>query len=571
MPARVAELADALDLGSSGVTLGGSSPPSRTTRFPDRPMTEQSCNCDAPSAPSRLHAEIDELFNLNPDRADMRREHMLALAEQCPPECFEEFSRRARKLVDSYLEAPWKAAGRGVLGQYFEAVRHGAQRLIDRGELAGTALSSETDEGGDRPRQALQPLRDAGSRERGRILHEARIPTTLNAAVDAYRNRASRVSSVLEVMFCILLRIDRDAAFDWHLALVDQCRDNLDPELMRDLLRAWRTALPLPKNVREQVLSWSTNPEFLREWPAVVRQADALLQRTALGLLGTSPAPSNSHLRLLHALAREDRASRAELRRWLDVAIQSLGETIDFFVRTADLTPERDSDAADGRPDWSRPAVIRELESIEALYPSLLLLADIVLRTPDGAANFAYALFGFTEGGWHRWRAGLEAHAREVVTNLFLRNLREHRSAVPAIERLTFGNENLLLKLKGHLDLMSGQFLSIADRDAAAGELAPYYASFREQEFLAREVTRRYRRLMRVLHGDNLNRIVGDQAERFAESAALRELSSLAAEARAYLSHRRDLHAPLNDTLAAEADFMHMIRRQRAAAIRRMK
>jgi hypothetical protein len=30
LSARVAELADALDLGSSGVTYGGSSPPSRT-------------------------------------------------------------------------------------------------------------------------------------------------------------------------------------------------------------------------------------------------------------------------------------------------------------------------------------------------------------------------------------------------------------------------------------------------------------------------------------------------------------------------------------------------------------
>ncbi|MFW6367372.1 MAG: hypothetical protein ACOC0L_01770 [bacterium] len=535
-------------------------------------MTEHLPNRDASNVTARLHAEVDELFTLNPDRADMRREHMIALAEQCPADCFEQFSERAKALVDSYLKAPWKAAGRSILDQYFEAVSRSAQRLIDQGELTDTALKSGTDEkDGERSRQALQPLRNADAKEWPRIMDEARIPQTLSAAADAYRNRASRVSGVLELMFRILLRIDRDAAFDWQMSLADRQRDNPDPELIRDLLRAWHTALPLPRDVCERVLTWSTLPELLRDWPAVVRQADALLQRTALELLAASPTPSNSHLRLLHTLAGDSRPSRAELRRWLDVALQSLGETIEFFVRMADLTPERECEGALCRSDWSRAAVVRELESIEALYPRLLLLADLVLRTPDGAANFAYSLFGFTEEGWRRWREGLETYAREVINHQFLRNLREQRSVAPIIERLTFGNENLLLKLKGHLDLMSGQFLSIADRDAAARELAPYYASFREQEFLAREITRRYRRLMRVLHADNLNRIIGDQAERFVESRALRELSSLAAEARAYLGHRRNLHAPLEDTLAAEADFIYTIRRQRADVIRRMK
>ena len=161
-------------------------------------------------AADRLHVEVDALFDLNPDRANMRRETMIALAEDCPGERFDEFAERARELVDAYLSTPWKAAGRGILTQYFEAIRTSARRLIDRGDLSETVLQPDKDAEADPARQALQPARNAPSAEWCRLMREARIPPTLGAAVDAYRNRASRVSGVFEVMLCVLQAIDRD-------------------------------------------------------------------------------------------------------------------------------------------------------------------------------------------------------------------------------------------------------------------------------------------------------------------------------------------------------------------------
>jgi hypothetical protein len=253
------------------------------------------------------------------------------------------------------------------------------------------------------------------------------------------------------------------------------------------------------------------------------------------------------------------------LKRWLDAAMRSLGGTVSFFLRMAEREPDGEGE------HWSRAAVLRELEAIESLYPNLLLLADIVLAMPDGAAEFAYSLFGFTEAGRDQWRRQVLEYAKRVIARAFLRDLRRRRSVIPTLQRLCFGDDALAFKLKGYVDFSSGLFHSVQARDAAVAELAPYYASFREQELLAQELTRRYRRLMRVLHSDNLRRILpAEAARRFEGSPALRDMASIAAAARAFLSKRRALHSPLEDVVAAEIDFTHAIRRQRAQVLRNM-
>lgn len=195
----------------------------------------------------------------------------------------------------------------------------------------------------------------------------------------------------------------------------------------------------------------------------------------------------------------------------------------------------------------------------------------MILREPDGAAQFAYALFGLTGRGWEQWQQALNNHARESVRKFFLRDLHQHRSSVDTLTRLCFGDTALMMQLKLHLNMDTGQFRSIADREAAVDSLAATYASYREQDLLGREVTRRYRQLMRLLHADSLTQFLPSiKAAEIADSTPLRDLTALAAAARRFLNQRRALETSLDHMLTAEIDFVSVVRTQRVAVLRRL-
>jgi hypothetical protein len=153
---------------------------------------------------------------------------------------------------------------------------------------------------------------------------------------------------------------------------------------------------------------------------------------------------------------------------------------------------------------------------------------------------------------------------------MFLRALRDGRKPIEIIHQLTFGDRSAFMRMHRELDFETANFDSVKQRERAVRYLAVFYASFRESQLLAAEIARRYRNLMRLLHEDNLRRVLfAEHLEEARSSAMVRELSSIAAEARRYLSRRRTLEDELEDLVAEEAVFMNSIRHRRLAVVRR--
>jgi len=121
------------------------------------------------------------------------------------------------------------------------------------------------------------------------------------------------------------------------------------------------------------------------------------------------------------------------------------------------------------------------------------------------------------------------------------------------------------------VDLQSKQFDSLKDRDEAIKLLAIYQYSFRREKLIADEITKRYRRLMRVLHEDYLRQVLDAAGfEQVLGMTVLRELSSLCGDARRYLDRRRALESALEEMVAAELDFARLVRGRRLELIRRL-
>ena len=98
-----------------------------------------------------------------------------------------------------------------------------------------------------------------------------------------------------------------------------------------------------------------------------------------------------------------------------------------------------------------------------------------------------------------------------------------------------------------------------------------YYASYRESELLADEVARRYRNLMRLMHEDHLRRVLTEEhAKDVLAKGILRDPSSVASDARRFLTRRRALESTLEELVAAEMEFVQSIRTRRLGLIHRL-
>jgi hypothetical protein len=142
---------------------------------------------------------------------------------------------------------------------------------------------------------------------------------------------------------------------------------------------------------------------------------------------------------------------------------------------------------------------------------------------------------------------------------------------VEIIQRLTFGDRDVCLKLFGMLDWATKQFDSLEQRELVVRHLAVFYASYLEPKLMAEEIVRRYRNLMRLLHEDNLRRMLEPEHLReVLELGIVRELASVAADARRFLTERRALENSLEEMVAAQMDFSRSVRRRRLRLIRGM-
>ncbi len=516
--------------------------------------------------PSALLAhKLSILFRLNPETAHLAAPGLYELAREVSAERFEEFAILAGKLVDAYLGSPWKHAEKLVLAEYFDYFERSTRLLQERGEVSAEvpALPAE------QRSVALVNPRLYSSLDWCRVSTAANVPLPLQRSIDACVRRNRLLSSVLEVMFTVLHHIDPKQAVAWELGFLESNRGGLDPDIVRDLIRAWSLEPELPSAAFAWALSWSVDENLARQWPAVVAEADALLRRHALRLwLGREGARTGrlGHLKMLSDNLKDDTSG---LYRWLESAMAGMSENVDFFVKLGQGGGKVSSLDGDS---WVQAALFRELQAVESTFVPILILADLILARPSGANRFALAVFGLSEDGHCAWSHKIRLQSKKIVLRLFLNGLRLRIPPEETIRSLCFRDSQLFVKTVGELDLITRQFDSLRQRDKVVDKLAVYYASFREAQLIQHEISQRYRQLMRVVHEDSLRRLFSAElVQKMAGMATLfSDLAGISSEARHFLNKRRSPDAALEEIAAAELDFARTIRQRRKSLIHRI-
>ena len=502
-----------------------------------------------------LRDKVDGFFSLNPDLTESDKCAVYDIAAKVDPDHFPEFADLAEKLIHRYLVSAAKEAERQILSEYFDYIDRSARLLAEKGEVsAEVPLLPSASQSVNLVNRRLFPSLDWC-----KILNHSALPKTVVLAVDACKRRNQLLASVTEYMLVILQQIDSEQAMRWELDYLERHRGELDPDLVRDVLNAWLRAEKLPRAALDWAKQWSGDENLLRQWPTVVHNANRLLRNHTLRHWNFKRENKNGRLEHLRLLLERQRLDDRKLLRWLESALITMGESVHFFTT---MNQEK-SDQTDTSTDWRGPAMLREIKVIEALFTPILLLGDLILDVPDGAYRFALAFFGLVGSGHELWEKQLQDHAEKVVRRAFLRNMKLQIPIVGLIEKLTFGDQQMYLKLTGELDWITKSFDSISQREKVVKHLAIYYGSFRESQLLAKEISKRYRDLMRVLHEDNLRRVLpAMEYEKVAQLNILLDLASVAADARRFLTRRRVLNTTLEDMVAVELDFARSIRQR---------
>ncbi len=520
----------------------------------------------------RLWQLLERFRALNPLTASMVEDEVFALAGELGPAQFPRLVRFVEDVLAHYLDSPVKREEREVLREYYYFLDRLAVKLIGPGDAtpAAVAVPGAPAPPPPPPVVALVPESLFTSLQWCTLTSIQDVPIDVERAVDAAKRRNFLVDSVLEPLFRLLLLVDRERAFAWQLELCSRRDRPIDPDVARDLLRAWDREPTLPDAVLHRVLAWSEDVKTFRHWPAVTQEADRLLHRhSLLRLVAAAPLRTGLGQRL-RRLAPFDQPDK--LRLWLAAAVQQMGRSVEFFCDQAErLTGEAGGSGVGGQ-EWRRAALFQELVWLEQMVPPLLLLSDLMLLAPTGAYDFAMAVFGFTHEAKRGWEDVLTNQCRRAIRRAFVADLKYGRPVTETIRRLCFGDQAFEREMHQELDVLKETFDSVGQREIVVDKLAVIYASYREAGLLATELGRRYRRLMRVLHEDNLRRVLGPEQMRELPRLGhvLVDLATIAADSRRYLSMRRALDKQIAEIVAADLDYTQTIRSLRATYIRRL-
>jgi hypothetical protein len=497
--------------------------------------------------------EEAEIFrSLNPVVAEMAMPRLRRLADDAPAEQWEAFRELAEEVVAAYLNSPVKRGEADVVTDYNAIVDQTASADNVPEEAAPPAPDS----------LALVPRGRYDARQWTRLQATADVPEQLEAAVHAARKRNRLVDTVLEPIFELALRCHRDAAIDWQLAIATN-EEGCDPDVARDLLRAWQTLGDYGEPLLRQSLRWAGDNAVYRNWRPVSIEADRFLRHYALRSWLERQTEKTAIIEHVKRVPDLDHAPRLVC--WYQELLDQLGRTTAFFISQANAW-NTDHQA------WHRAALVRELNRLRHLAEPLLLLADLYFAEPDGGWRFAMALFGFSDSQRGHWERCLESNARTAVNRRFLSDLRLGRKPAATIEQLCFGDTGRADLLKSELDLLSGEFDSLGQRDKVVSALAPIYASYRDRPLRATEISRRYRSMMRLLHPDSLNNLVPEDAHDVVEQAdaAITTLRTLATASRKFLTARESSDPEIEKLVADDQVYVETIREHRNSAIAKL-
>jgi hypothetical protein len=515
------------------------------------------------SAKDRLRERFRKLMNLNPDVSTAALQELFAHAEKTAPAAFAEFAALAEQIIAAYADSAVKRTESAVLTHYLAAIEQTAKALEQQGDITGGRAG---DSPGEAPSMALVSRYAFSALEWFQLLEQTAVPEELADAVDAAEVRSRMTDSVLPPVFRALHLIDSPQAFTWELQFLEEHRGNLDFDVVRDLLRAWQTVDQLPADAVAWTAEWSLDINLAFVRPVVVAEADRLLRRQALARWKSRRAARHPSLQHLRNIISRRSHQEERLSRWLRGSVADLGEAVSAF-----MTAAQGSGKTAGQTPHHARRLVQTLTAIADLFEPVLLTADLLFHAPDGGYQLALMFFGITMADIESWRRVWEGQAADIIRRLLLQDLRQHHQPLATIREFCLGDALLFQQLANQLDLISKQFDSVELRENVIAELAANYASFRETEFLEREIAKRYRNLMRLLHADFLRRVLDpEQLQMVQDLVILNDLYALAGDARRYLTRRRDLTRSVAEMLSSEADFSRALRQHRIRLIRKL-
>lgn len=509
----------------------------------------------------QLDAQFDKLMSLNPDRDDLDPGTFVKLGKALKATAFEHFSERVEELAEAYVHSPAKMSEKCIVTKYLNGLDASARRLAEQGAIRMPEHESVRGSGSTSS-VALVPRKLYSSTDWIKILQSADLPHRLVRAVDAAAERNRLVHTVLPVAFRTLHEIDNRAAFEWELTRLDEREGILDSDLVRDLIRTWQQLNEIDDRALRWVMHWSVDENLERQWPGVVSASDRLLRRRALQKWFADNEPRSSGLRHLLRIMKSPAHGEQALWQWLNAAVADVGRELKLCVG---LRRSLTTTATDEEKRPLQASIVRRLAGLERQFVPVLLLADLLIRKPDGVYWLALATLGISHADLSRWRKKLQEQAYDIVQKVFLANLRQRVSPQETIRKLCFGDKILAQTLINRLDLLTREFESIEDKDAVAEELAVNYASYREGDLLRKSLSGRYRQVMALLHEDTLKQILPDMlnSTQGVQMPGLRDIYSLIGDARRYLNRRFSPHLSAEEIIGSELDFARRIRQQR--------
>ncbi len=511
-----------------------------------------------------LQMYLRRLEKLNPDFSVSERARIYTLASLLGESAFDWCVDQFERLLALYQNSPVKHYGKATLQEYFEELELNAKLLTAAGEITPLPDSSE---------QSRQPLSSdlvpySGQAfsilDRCKLLNRAEIAQPLTRAVDAFRRRLEVVDTVLELALQVLWLQSPKRTEEWILLYLQANDGNQDPDLVRDILRVTANSQNLSREFLAWVEIWAADEGLQEYWPSVTTGADKMLCAYALRGWRRKYSARSRALAHLHLLVERNSLDDETLMKWLSNALENFGECVQRFMAL-----EVDKDDSDRQ--WLPTALYLELKQLCALYRPVLIVADQILRQPSGASRLAMAFLGLVGKSFDAWEERILKLAEKVILRSFLYGLKNGRSPVETIHKLTFGDQASFNFACSQLDLLSQQFDSMQQRDRVVEFLSTFYASYRRPQLLSIEVAKRYRNMMRMLHEDYISNILTtEHLQDLQKNGVLREISAMAAAARHFLDRRRALQTSLEEMVASEMEFVQETRTRRLAVVREM-
>jgi hypothetical protein len=493
-------------------------------------------------------SKLEIFHTLNPDILYAQHQTLFELATELQ---YPEFNKFLENILEEYLNSTFKKNERETIATYLELINQATTQLIESGEIRNQVTTHKTSQ--------LSLQNQYNSKEWHQVIIKSDIPSGLEKAIQAIERRKNQDHTILYYLFEIHHRLNQEDAFQWQQNYLSHTT-YIDPDFVRDLLQSWLNInQELPKELLNWVFKWCENELYKRTWKSIIKLADHLLQQQALLRIKKEKTTSIALNQLYNALSlKNDKI----FIRWELKNLEKMTEQIHFFTEL-----ERKNRTLH-RETYQR-AAFKTLENLQNLFTPLLILSHLILEGPNGAEKLAYAMIGLPENEQKNWDQNLYTLAQTTVKRFFLNDLKRGQKPLKTIEKLCFGNETLYRRLIGELDFKSNQFESISQQQKVVDALAYNYASLRRGKLFKDELSRRFRRFMRMVHEDSLRHFLKpEHLQQVLESPLITEYSVAATEARKFITTYENTHIPAEEAFTIKEEFIANFHHRRRLLIK---